>query len=244
MASIMTWVPRTLVTNGKPVPVNIDALIKEVQRNVGDATSVRVAPALKGVYIYFDGIEYRHKDFQDKINFMDTHREHNLLKTGPFITADFMNTFKVRFVVASEPHFSVSIYIPEKGNVVVVDSPVMPDEVGMTLVAPYVPRNMNPYKALEAFGTAEKVIFYPRSETVSRVVFEGVKFKQNAAVVKNHFEQSKSSPSPSGIYVYLSATSYMVIAAMRAVGGTRIPIESKVEEVIEDDGSADINFDM
>ncbi len=260
MTTIMTWVPKMLDMDGGKVPVNVDALIKEVQKNVGDAVNVRVVPSVKGgIHIYFDGITYRHMDFRDKINFMDKNREHNILKRGPFIMADFMGTFKVRFVVASDPPCPITIYIPEKGNVVIVDSPVMPGEVGVTLVAPYVPRNMNPYKAIEPFATAERVVFYPRSPTVSRVVFEGVKFKQNAMAIKTYFEESKSAPSPSGIYVYLTPTSYLVITAMRAtvvVGGTNIPTEAKPEEPVVDDSSEDaitqdensndddINFDM
>jgi hypothetical protein len=250
MATIMTWVPKMLDMADGKVPVDIEAIIKEVQKNVGNATNVRVVPSLKGTHIYFDGITYHHADFRDKINFMDKHREHNILKRGPFIMVDFMGTFKVRFVVASDPPCPVSIYIPEKGNVIIVDSPVMPGEVGVTLVAPYVPRHMNPYKAIEPFATAEKVIFYPRSQSVSRVVFEGVKFKQNATAVKQYFERSKSAPSPSGIYVYLSPTSYLVITAMRAtvvVGGTNIPTDAKPVEPEPDAVQAtedDINFDM
>lgn len=256
---IMTWVPRMLDMNEGKVPVNIDALIKEVQKNVGSATNVRVVPSLKeGYLIYFEGITFEHKDFSDKIHFMDTHREHNVLKSGPFIMADFMGSFKVRFVVASDSPSTISIYIPKKGHVAVVDSPVMPGEVGVTLVAPYVPRNLNPYKAIESFATVEKVNFYPRSPTVSRVVFEGVKFKQNATAIKNYFEETKSCPSPSGIYVYLSTTSYLVITSLRApvvVGGTHIPVAQAVatderpqdaqDDLVEVDPMEDeINFDM
>lgn len=252
MTTIMTWVPRVLDLNGSNVPVNIDALIHEVQKNVGAATNVRVVPSLKGYHIYFDNITFKHKDFRDKIHFMDTHRDHNVLKSGPFIMADFMGSFKVRFVVASESS-SISIYIPKKGHVVVVDSPVMPGEVGVTLVAPYVPRTLNPYKAVESFATVEKVTFYPRGPTVSRVVFEGVKFKRNATAIKNYFEETKSDPSPSGIYVYLSATSYLVITAVRStvvVGGTHIPVAKAVETepespLVEVNPLEDeINFDM
>ena len=259
MTSIMTWVPKVLDMNGEKVPVNIDALIKEVQKNVGTATNVRVAPSLKeGYHIYFEGITYHHTDIRDKIQFMETHHEHNVLKRGPFIMADFMGTFKVRFVVTSPS--AISIYIPKKGHVAIVDSPVMPGEVGVTLVAPYVPRTLNPYKAIESFATTEKVTFYPRSATVSRVVFEGVKFKQNAMVLKNYFEQTKSDPSPSGIYVYLTPISYLVIAALRAtvVGGTHIPeaVQAVPENDMRDDDlievdltevdplEEEINFDM
>jgi hypothetical protein len=250
MTTIMTWVPKLLDVNGGKVPVDVSAIIKEVQKNVGNATNVRVVPSLKeGYHIYFEGITYHHTDFRDKINFMKTHREHNVLKSGPFIMADFMGTFKVRFVVASESSSDISIYIPKKGHIAIADSPVMPGEVGVTLVAPHVHRNLNPYKAINAFATAEKVTFYPRSPTVSRVVFEGVKFKQNAVAIKKYFEETKSSPSPSGIYVYLSPTSYIVIAAMRTaavVGGTYIPpVQESQEPVVEvaplDD---EINFDM
>jgi hypothetical protein len=246
MTTIMTWVPRMLDLNGGKVPVDIDALIKEVQRSVGNAANVRVIPSLKGTHIYFDGITYHHADFRDKINFMDTHREHNILKRGPFIMADFMGTFKVRFVVASDPPCPISIYIPHKGNVVIVDSPIVPG-VGITLVAPYVPRNLNPYRAIDSFAAADKVIFYPRSPNVSRVVFEGVRFKQNATAIKDYFEQSKSNPSPSGIYVYLSPTSYLVIAAMRTpvvVGGTNIPTPEEPQDAILIGDEDDINFDM
>lgn len=236
----MTWVPQVLSVNGGKVPVDVNALIREVHRTVGEATNVRVVPSAKGgLNIYFEGVTYRHAEFREKINFMDRHREHNLLKTGPYIMADFMDAFKVRFVVASEPKSPISIYIPQKGSVVVEDSPVMPGEVGMTLVAPYVPRSLNPYTAVQAFATVDKATFYPRTATVSRVVFEGVRFKQSAAAIKAYFEESKSS---SGIYVYLTPTSYLVITAMRTVvGGTHIPVaQPEMAEALEDE----INFDL
>jgi hypothetical protein len=123
MASIMTWVPQVLSVNGGKVPVDVNALIREVHRTVGEATNVRVVPSAKGgLNIYFEGVTYRHAEFREKINFMDRHREHNLLKTGPYIMADFMDAFKVRFVVASEPKSPISIYIPQKGSVVVLAS--------------------------------------------------------------------------------------------------------------------------